>query len=708
MKKQNGIAKRLIICFIVAILIELAIVSSQPNQYKYSFKDGTSALSGDYKIEVSGYEYKDGYFIPLNNDPQIYIGGLSIPIQSVEIQLDDAENINARIYYPDKNGELNEQNATNFHVDENILVGIIPYAEYPFIRIDINSDFQLKDIRFSAQPLERSTLNKTFSSIRVSVIFLIIFVGWILYDRFLKKRKMTNMQRPIARFKKFFFEKKVYKFLLVWALAFTIAAMTEPFMRQSGTYGLYRLIFIGAILGLVFLGVFYWKEIYSRPETIFAIVSLAAGLVLCITLPRTTGVSWDDEAHFVRSMHMSYFGTPKITRAELSLGNISLPPVYDEESIQVQAQKLEQMFSEGAVAETIPRPYRINTGITYLPAAIGLFIGRLLHLRYTLILVMGRISSLLFYTIIVYFSIKKTPVGKMIMTVYALLPTNIFLACNYSYDTWITALTMLWLAIFFKEWKCKERSMTTGKTIVMLSIFVLAYIHKVIYGVLGIIFLLMPKEKFVSPNKRNRFYGMIFLAIFVLALIGLLGFVASPASFSDVRGGTDVNAIEQIKFIIGHPISYAFILIKHLFSYFSLGFSQNYMMSMAYMGYVKCHLETIALLTAVIFTDRNETDIIIVDGKWKRIFVYLAVLAAVSLASTSVYISFTPVRSEVINGAQGRYLLPAILPAFIFLGTGKIKNVIERYKYNFIVTLGSAGILFSGIWECCISKYMVA
>ena len=40
--------------------------------------------------------------------------------------------------------------------------------------------------------------------------------------------------------------------------------------------------------------------------------------------------------------------------------------------------------------------------------------------------------------------------------------------------------------------------------------------------------------------------------------------------------------------------------------------------------------------------------------------------------------------------------------------TGKIKNVIERYKYNFIVTLGSAGILFSGIWECCISKYMVA
>ena len=86
MKKQNGIAKRLIICFIVAILIELAIVSSQPNQYKYSFKDGTSALSGDYKIEVSGYEYKDGYFIPLNNDPQIYIGGLSIPIQSVEIQ----------------------------------------------------------------------------------------------------------------------------------------------------------------------------------------------------------------------------------------------------------------------------------------------------------------------------------------------------------------------------------------------------------------------------------------------------------------------------------------------------------------------------------------------------------------------------------------------------------------------------------------------
>ena len=132
------------------------------------------------------------------------------------------------------------------------------------------------------------------------------------------------------------------------------------------------------------------------------------------------------------------------------------------------------------------------------------------------------------------------------------------------------------------------------------------------------------------------------------------------------------------------------------------------MVFMAYMGYGKHHLAVIVLLTAVVFTDRSEADVIIVDGKWKKIFVCLIVFSAASLISTSTYISFTPVGSEVINGAQGRYLLPAILPALIFLGTGKIKNAIERYKYNFIVTLGSAGILFSGIWECCISKYMVA
>ena len=86
--------------------------------------------------------------------------------------------------------------------------------------------------------------------------------------------------------------------------------------------------------------------------------------------------------------------------------------------------------------------------------------------------------------------------------------------------------------------------------------------------------------------------------------------------------------------------------------------------------------------------------------------VVISCIAAIILAATALYVSFTPVAHSTILGCQKRYLLPVILPVLYFLSEWNIE-VPDKIKNNvFLFGITIMGVIFlNGIYELCISLY---
>ena len=96
----------------------------------------------------------------------------------------------------------------------------------------------------------------------------------------------------------------------------------------------------------------------------------------------------------------------------------------------------------------------------------------------------------------------------------------------------------------------------------------------------------------------------------------------------------------------------------------------QYLSFFAYLG--KGNNFTLPLLTIVVtaFLDRNMTDNKYILFKFVT---YIDIFVSIVLVVTALYVSFTPVGYNTVNGCQPRYLLPLMFPFYIFLApNGKI------------------------------------
>ena len=66
---------------------------------------------------------------------------------------------------------------------------------------------------------------------------------------------------------------------------------------------------------------------------------------------------------------------------------------------------------------------------------------------------------------------------------------------------------------------------------------------------------------------------------------------------------------------------------------------------------------------------------------------------------TALYISFTEVAEEVIQGVQARYYLPFLFLLYLCFQNKKIENNISLERYQLCVMMISNGILFQQIYQ---------
>ena len=465
---------------------------------------------------------------------------------------------------------------------------------------------------------------------------------------------------------------------------------------------LYTLItFLMILLSVVFL----WKSSAQKPERFFCVLALVMGIFSISVTPSRVGVSLDDEVHYAHVLEIADALNGIRYEADTKnileyADNIYAHAGFDRESDCAYTEELQKIYDEKLLG-VYEFKYYNPVILSYVPSAIGVVLGRGLNLSYSGVFNMGRTFNLLLYVTLIALAIKKIKYGKVLIAAIGLIPTTIFMAANYSYDPWVTGFTILGLAYFFSELQT-DTQMETKNLLISIIMIAIGCIPKAIYFPILFPLLFIPRKKFKSERQRKGIYLAIIVAGVFLVSTFMLPMLVNGPGTGDLRGGSEVNSVEQIKFMLQNPFTYIKIMLEFDMDYIALENAAPMLQQLGYVGEGDFYSVVSIVLTALAFADRDENE---KNHIWIRIAGLIGCAAIIVLATTALYIGFTAVASNTVAGVQARYMIPTIFPALYLIGVGGGKHKINEKAFVCVPMLIIAFTFIYNMFQFCVFSY---
>lgn len=492
--------------------------------------------------------------------------------------------------------------------------------------------------------------------------------------------------------------------------AFIAATVALAFECVAGLLGYGGNVFRG---GFAFAAMFsalsffvFRKQLETKPENVFLCCVLAFTCFSSISY-NVNEVSWDQESHYWFMLEWSDVDRERdLTRAdEAIVYRDSIVINTDVNQVGERIATLDRLAEiEGESGQNVHGSWRdLYKRVANLPASLLYFLFTLLGLPFSFKFIAARLVYAVIYSFVLYAGMRQLRSGKMIFAAVALFPTMLFLAANYSYDYWVNAFVMTGVAYLVGMLQRPGEKVTAHKAALMIGAFVIGLGPKAIYFPMILLCLLVPKSCFASARQSRLFRAAVVAAmLFVLASFAIPYFFVSGPGVGDTRGGSDVNSMEQIKFILSNPVEYAGICLSFLGQYLSLPDSQGYIIFYAYLGFCSPLVwVAILLITAfVTVTDKAPCDRAV--NRWQsRVLVTVLSFITLVLVATSLYVSFTPVASPTVAGCQPRYILPLVFAFLVFIGPRMIEKLPTGGgpRYNSLVMASMVALNYIGIWQ---------
>ncbi len=455
-------------------------------------------------------------------------------------------------------------------------------------------------------------------------------------------------------------------------------------------------IIICMVIGLTFLGDTFMllnKQISKKPEKLFFCCVMIIGTALISASPNMIGINWDDDVHYFRVEALANFADETGYQSdEMLLNHYVDTALYHTGYSEAEQADFNQQLNESfAQRETSIYRSDINVySICYIPAAVGVVVGRVLHLPFTWILKLAKICNLLFYAILVSAAIKKLNFGKVFTASIALIPTVIYMAGNFSYDPWMIGFMIYGYCCFFSFLQDHDKKMNVKEMVLMLGAFILAIIPKAVYFVIMFPLFLLPKTAFNTKHEHKKYIFWLFISGLFLASTFLLPLMIHGAGQGDLRGENGVNAAEQIVYILENPSTFFAMMIHFLSDYLNIANSGDFTMYFSYLGQGSIAREIpIAIVLATAVLDKNGT-------KGKTVAMIIVTVSSffvtVFLVATAMYISFTPVGLNTVLGCQYRYLIPVLFPLFYMICPDCVHVKINQTLFTSISLMGMSVI----------------
>ncbi len=407
---------------------------------------------------------------------------------------------------------------------------------------------------------------------------------------------------------------------------------------------------------------------FSAPEIFVILVLMILGVVSSITVPLSAG--YDEETHFIRAWEMAHYYF--IPNEQLG-STLPFPAIYWELSYRRQTivQAVEPGFwskYSGLSIDSHDYMYaNVETRSVYspallLPQALVLrFLGLALRFPALPVYYAVRFIGLLSYLLLSWLAVRFIPYGKWLLAILVVAPMALFQASTISADTISNGIGFLFIGctlaiankkeLAWKEW---------GALIILVALLFLAKVN--------LVFLALIPFLLITPSKFKMKYGYLLLGFvtLVLFLIEVGGWnIIAYSKFTRALQGADPR--QQVLFILSSPLLFIKIISLDVWNN-TLAYMQGWVGVYGYDYWPVPGLTYLLYPLAVIASLRQNPTL---PTPNKRTRIVLAVLFVVGylLTITSLYIAFTPVKSLVVAGVQGRYFTP-VMPLLLLALVG--------------------------------------
>lgn len=683
MKKYYSFALFPVYAVIFYIIIT-ALMSPLGGSKYYDVKNSTPVLSGKtgQEIMLNDCKIEGDAYIAEGEDPYVVFDCSSAPIWAFTASFSAEKSDSAAYVYYDTGDGFNEKETyTIFIADNENHISYPMNKSIRYLRFDFRNKLKLEKVDFYNELIVVDAGAPSNGANKIIILTVSILLAGLLTFVEYKLKLLLKIFLAIKNNRK-----PIILFISgLCGSALTAVAATLVFLRGK-SFNLYLFIFFFAFFAIFFEAFFFRKTLIEKTERLFLAICLTLGFMMIFATP-VGHVSWDDGIHYRYALSTTSSQT-QYSRADaivMKVSSLSRPGDSLSENIQ------RNIFLNGQ-DEYSAGELNFNLNIPHFCSGVTVKLLRYLGFSFFAAFVLGKIPNLLIYAFVCYFAIKKLNSGKMLLSVIALFPTCLFVASNYSYDYWVIAFSFLGVAYYYSEVQKPLKPISNKDTMIMFGAFLLAAIPKAIYLTLLALPLLMPKKK-ISDKKK---YYLTCIATFVfLAILVLIKAKSSVSGGGDIRGGENVDPSAQLSGILAHPLSYAKILTGFLTKYLSVGTMREYISCFAALGMSKSAPVFICLIMALAVIDKNEHDIKTANLKEKSVALLVLIITSAMMA-TVLYIDYTPVGLNTINGCQERYLLPLIFPVFYTIGS--FEDYIKLGKKNrTFINLASFGLCSVGV-----------
>lgn len=332
----------------------------------------------------------------------------------------------------------------------------------------------------------------------------------------------------------------------------------------------------------------------------------------------------------------------------------------------------------------------VYSATAYIPSAAGIFVADTLHLPLIWYVYLGRIFTLITYIVMVYFAIKYLPFGKPFLLVIALLPTAISQAGTIGMDAMVNGscwlVIALTLAIFERRLKINKKLLAV---IAVLAFQVVT--NKQSYAPLALLPLIIPARLYPYEYKKVWIWRLVFGG----GLLALSAwYIGRTSQIAEVihhiqRPGLYVDEAAQLHHVFQNALEFIGMIFVQPFTIWAASIFAGMIGVMSNkLVYVPIAVIVLLVLVLVITCFHKERPVI---AKQDRLFILgssvAAFLGSFILINLALYLSFTRVGYDRVEGLQGRYFLPLLplLGIILHLGMPRVFLKISERLANRIV-----------------------
>ena len=688
MKNEKLVKPILFILMVIFMFIMSNSVITKGHDVIYDAKADTS-----YIINHIGYLKDGSTFSPIEEEHYItFYQDSRCSEFSLVFEEAPERDVDIEVWFMDDSGGILQQKTHKWKQNKHIFRIENIACDVKFVSLKIDTTFSIHQI------LGTNPYNSR--KIQLLLFFVLSIISCVVVYLIPTKGIYLQFEKIVISFK----EKTRFYICSMFVVVATVAiSIGLSFVIGQGlsnaeisvnnypiSFNYRFIILLSTLISYTVLTIIFRKYIVKYFSVFTFLTIILIGFSFVLTESCFVGISWDDQIHYDWINYLSHFVDKKRTYAEWEMVDSYARYPWYKDKITGLYSYFDEYYKEGYfyLLEDFEFPFG---KIVYSPMILGFMFARGLGLSFHVGFYSARMFEVLFAALIAAISVKRLKRGRIVILLVALIPTNMFLTSNLSYDTWVTSWFILGFSFLFAEKQELNKKIQFSSVIIIPVAFFLATITKQIYFVLAIPALFLSGKKFsdiiIFGKKENaiklpeKLYKWIYRGLVTLSMV--LPFVLmyisniSNAGEGDVRGGEGVNSAGQITYVLNNIPEYIVTLIKFLLKYLNVFRKDNSPFDLyGYEGVSGLNILVVIILLIGAFVDHSSKR---KAFSWRfRILSLLIYIGVGALCATAMYVSFTPVGADYIAGCQQRYLLPVIFPTLYVLSRIPAKCKVRR------------------------------